>query len=298
MGRVSGSDDSLVNSSFSPIETILELSMIDKIHHVGVVVPDADEALHFFRDVMCLEVTADRTIEEQGVRGVLLAVGENEIELLQPTREDTGVARYLESRGPTLHHICFRTDDIRSELQRLKTSGIKLIDEEPREGLAGEIAFIHPEAAHGVLVELAQPPDDAHSSDAKGFDHLALLVTDMKKASTSWKQLVGIEVSNEVHAEARGMRIGQMPISQVVIELLVADSPQSPLAKRLDEVGESASSMVAIETKDIHSEIARYREAGYELADAAAGPLPDSITATISADQSFGLAIQLIEYQN
>ena len=272
--------------------------MIDKIHHVGVVVPDADEALHFFRDVMRLEVTTDRTIEEQGVRGVLLAVGENEIELLQPTRDDTGVARYLESRGPTLHHICFRTDDIRGELQRLKTGGVKLIDEEPREGLAGEIAFIHPEAAHGVLVELAQPPDDSHSSDEKGFDHLALVVADMEKASTSWKKLVGIEVSNELHAEERGMLIGQMPISQVVIELLVADSPESPLAKRLEELGESASSMVAIETKDIDGEIVRYREAGYELADAVAGPLPGSVTTTISADQSFGLAIQLIEYRN
>lgn len=138
--------------------------MIDKIHHVGVVVPDADEALGFFRDVMGLEVTEDRTIEQQGVRGVLLGVGENEIELLQPTRDDTGVARYLESKGATLHHICFRTDDINAELDRLKGQGVELIDETPRDGLAGQIAFIHPKSAHGVLVELAQPPEGAHSS--------------------------------------------------------------------------------------------------------------------------------------
>jgi methylmalonyl-CoA/ethylmalonyl-CoA epimerase len=270
--------------------------MIDKIHHVGVVLPDADEALGFFRDVMGLEVTEDRVIEEQGVRGVLLAVGENEIELLQPTRDDTGVARYLASKGPTLHHICFRTDDIRGELARLKAAEVELIDQEPRDGLAGEIAFIHPKSAHGVLIELAQPPVGSHSSNAKGFDHLAALVKDMKTASATWKQLVGIEVTNEIRPPGRGMVIGQMPISQVMIELLAAESPDSPLAKRVEENGEGASSMVAIEVQDIAGEIARYRGAGYELADAAPGPLPNSMTSTISADQSFGLAIQLIEF--
>jgi len=272
--------------------------VIDKIHHVGVVLPDADDALGFFRDVMGLEVTEDRVIEEQGVRGVLLALGENEIELLQPMRDDTGVARYLESKGPTLHHICFRTDDIDGELARLNAADVELIDETSREGLAGQIAFIHPKAAHGVLIELAQPPEGAHSSTAKGFDHLAALVTDLDEASATWKQLVGIEVTNEIRPEGRGMVIGQMPCSQVMVELLAAESPDSPLAKRIEDNGEGASSMVAIEVQDIASEIARYREAGYELADAAPGPLPNSVTTTISADQSFGLAIQLIEFSN
>ena len=272
--------------------------MIDKIHHVGVVVPDADEAHGFFRDVMGLEVTEDRTIEEQGVRGVLLGVGENEIELLQPTRDDTGVARYLESKGATLHHICFRTDDINGELARLKGQGVELIDEQPREGLAGQIAFIHPKSAHGVLVELAQPPEGAHSSDDKGFDHLAMLVADLGTASQTWDELIGFKVTNEIRPPGRNMVIAQMPVSQCMIELLAAESDDSPLAARVTEAGESASSMVAIEVADIDGEIARYREAGYELADAAAGPLPNSVTSTISAAQAFGLGIQLIEFRN
>ena len=103
--------------------------MIDLIHHVGIVVHSADRALEFFRDTMKLEVTADKVIEEQGVRGVLLAVGENEIELLEPTRADTGGARYLESKGEILHQICFRTDDIRPELARVQGSAVDLIDE-------------------------------------------------------------------------------------------------------------------------------------------------------------------------
>ena len=271
--------------------------MIDKIHHVGVVVPDADEALGFFRDVMGLEVTEDRTLEEQGVRGVLFGVGENELELLQPTRADTGVARYLDANGPVLHHICFRTDDINAELARLKRQGVELIDEQPREGLAGQIAFLHPEAAHGVLVELAQPPEGAHRSDAKGFDHLAMLVADLDVARSTWKELIGFDVTNEIRPPGRGMVIAQMPVGQCTIELLAAESDDSPLAARVAEEGESISSMVAIEVDDIDGEIARYREAGYELADAEPGPLPNSVTSRISAEQAFGLTIQLIEFR-
>jgi len=271
--------------------------MIDRIHHVGVVVHDADAALGFFRDVMGLAVTEDRVVEEQGVRGVLLQLGENEIELLQPTRNDTGVARFLESRGQTLHHICFNTDDVVGELARLKQAGVELIDQEPRDGLAGRIAFVHPKSAHGVLIEFAQSPAGAHASSAKGFDHLAVSVADYAAAQATWRKVVGLEVKGEVRPEGRGMVIGQMPCGQCVVELLAPTGADSQLAKRIDEQGERASSMVAIEVPDIAAEIARYRAKGITLLDAAPGPLPRSVTSTISPEQGFGLAIQLIQFE-
>jgi methylmalonyl-CoA/ethylmalonyl-CoA epimerase len=270
--------------------------MIDRIHHVGVVVHDADAALGFFRDVMGLTVTEDRVIDEQGVRGVLLALGENEIELLQPTRDDTGVARFLASRGETLHHFCFNTDDVAGELARLKAAGVELIDEEPRDGLAGLIAFAHPKSAHGVLVEFAQPPAGAHTSRAKGFDHLAVTVADYAAAQATWERIAGLKVTGEVRPEGRGMVIGQMRCGQCVIELLAPTSPDSPMAQRITEQGERAASMIAIEVPDIAAEIARYRGHGITMPDAAPGPLPGSVTSTISPDQSFGLAIQLVQF--
>ena len=271
--------------------------MIDRVHHVGVVVRSADAALGFFRDIMGLRVTTDRVLEEQGVRGVLLALGENEIELLEPTRADTGVARYLATRGETLHHLCFHTDDIEGELARLKALEVELIDQEPREGLAGRVAFIHPKAMHGVLIELAQPPAGAHASRDKGFDHLALTVADYAAARATWKRVIGLDVVNEIRVEARGMLIGQVPAGQCTIELLAATSPDSPMAQRIAEQGERASSMVAIQVPDIAAAIARYRGAGLTLADAAPGVLPRSVTTTISPEQSFGLAIQLIQFE-
>ncbi len=136
--------------------------MIKKIHHVGLVVRDADEALKFWRDALGLEVTEDRVIDDQGVRGVLLKIGNSEVELLEPTRDDTGVARYLETRGEGMHHLCFESDDVAKELQTAASKGIELIDETPREGLAGMIGFLHPKSNHGVLIEFATPIEGAH----------------------------------------------------------------------------------------------------------------------------------------
>lgn len=136
--------------------------MLSKIHHVGVVVHSADEAMKFYRDALGLEVTADRVIEDQGVRGVLLQIGNSEIELLEPTRDDTGVARFLQSRGEGMHHICFESDDVNKELEAARAKGIELIDQAPRPGLAGMICFLHPKSNHGVLVEFATPIPGGH----------------------------------------------------------------------------------------------------------------------------------------
>ncbi|NJD66695.1 MAG: methylmalonyl-CoA epimerase [Chloroflexi bacterium] len=136
--------------------------MLTKIHHVGVVVRSADDALKFYRDALGLPVTADRVIEDQGVRGVLLEIGNSEIELLEPTREDTGVARFLATRGEGMHHICFESDDVDAELEGARAKGIELIDQKPHLGLAGMICFLHPKANHGVLVEFATPLKEGH----------------------------------------------------------------------------------------------------------------------------------------
>ena len=136
--------------------------MLKKIHHVGVVVRSADDALKFYRDALGLAVTADRVIEDQGVRGVLLQIGGSEIELLEPTRDDTGVARFLATRGEGMHHLCFESDDVDAELEAARAKGIELIDQKPREGLAGMICFLHPKSNHGVLVEFATPLPEGH----------------------------------------------------------------------------------------------------------------------------------------
>jgi methylmalonyl-CoA epimerase len=133
--------------------------MIQKVHHVGVVVRDIDQAMRFYRDTLGLRVHKDETIADQGVRATLLRVGDSEIELLQPVVPETGIARYLDSRGEGLHHVCFQVDDVERDLAALKDRDVELIDQRPRDGIAGRICFLHPRAMEGTLVELCQPPD-------------------------------------------------------------------------------------------------------------------------------------------
>ena len=131
-----------------------------KIEHIGIATRAIEDSLKFWRDALGLELTHTEIVEEQGVRVAMLPVGEPRIELLEPTREDSPVARFLEKRGAGIHHIAVRVDDIRATLSDLKEKGARLIDETPRHGADGcLVAFVHPAAAGGVLLELVEHTD-------------------------------------------------------------------------------------------------------------------------------------------
>ncbi len=129
--------------------------MIKRIAHVAIVVDDIDTALGFWRDGLGLDLTHVEDVPDQQAAVAFLPSGESEVELVKPTSELSGIARFLMRRGPGMHHICFEVDDIEDCLARMKAKGIRLINETPTIGTGGKkIAFIHPESTHGVLVEL------------------------------------------------------------------------------------------------------------------------------------------------
>ena len=127
------------------------------LDHIGIAVGDLSQALAFYRDALGLDVEAQEEVPSQRVRAHFVPVGEATLELLEPTSADSPIAKFIEKRGPGVHHVTLRVDDIRETLGRLKARGVRLIDEEPREGAEGAlIAFVHPASTHGVLVELKQ----------------------------------------------------------------------------------------------------------------------------------------------
>jgi len=127
------------------------------LDHVGIAVANLKEALAFYRDALGLEIEAPEAVASQRVRAHFIPAGEGALELLEATAEDSPIARYVAKRGPGLHHITLRVDDIRAALAQLTAKGVRLIDETPREGAHGSlVAFVHPSSAHGVLVELKQ----------------------------------------------------------------------------------------------------------------------------------------------
>jgi methylmalonyl-CoA/ethylmalonyl-CoA epimerase len=128
-----------------------------KIDHIGIATRHLDEALTLWRDTLGLKVTSTEDVTEQGVRVAMLPVGESQIELLEPLTPNSPVGKFLEKRGPGIHHVALRVTNIQAALVQLKENGARLIDETPRAGAGGcLIAFIHPSSANGVLLELVQ----------------------------------------------------------------------------------------------------------------------------------------------
>jgi len=129
-----------------------------RVHHVAIVVGDLDRAIAVYRDVLGMPLELVQDIASDRVRIAFLSVGESKIELVSPTDESTGVARFLAAKGEGFHHVCLEVADLAGELTRLGIEGVELIDSAPRRGAEGPVAFLHPRSCHGVLVELIEAP--------------------------------------------------------------------------------------------------------------------------------------------
>ncbi|MEO5884973.1 MAG: methylmalonyl-CoA epimerase [Candidatus Limnocylindrales bacterium] len=136
----------------------LALGQLGKVHHVALIVGSIETALGFWRDALHAPLETIMDIEHDRVRIAFLTVGESKIELVEPTDDTTGVARFLASKGEGFHHVCFEVEDLAETLLRLEVQGLELIDSAPRRGAEGPVAFVHPRSCHGVLVELIEAP--------------------------------------------------------------------------------------------------------------------------------------------
>ena len=134
--------------------------MLRQIDHVGVAVQDIDAALGLYTGPLAMPLEHRETVEDQGVDAALVGVGAGHIELLAPLGPETPVGRYLERRGPGLHHVAYAVEDIDAALDQLRAAGLRLIDETPRIGIRNSrVAFVHPGAMGGVLTELVEPAE-------------------------------------------------------------------------------------------------------------------------------------------
>lgn len=250
--------------------------MIKNIHHVGIVVRSLAKAYGFWRDALGLPLVREADIADQGVRAALLAAGDSEIELLEPTRADTGVARFLAKRGEGLHHVCLESENVDAALGALKAQGVPLLDQAPRQGLAGRIAFLHPGACGGVLVELATPPDGAaHPDSPVRFKRLVIGCREPQDMAKTYQQLFGLpEVAvNDgprsmlgwsgggtllmVPASEVGGTLGMAALSMVAPEM----GPLVERLKKIDAMMFSGASEITLKPEagnNVHLHISRY----------------------------------------
>ncbi len=136
-----------------------QVCTVDYIDHVGIAVKDIDAALKLFSEVFGAPRAEVKQLDDQGIRGALVQVGQTRLELMEPTAPDTTIGRFIERRGEGLHHLAFYVSDLPGKIQIVDDLGLQLIDHAPREGLSGDIAFIHPRSVFGILTELVERPN-------------------------------------------------------------------------------------------------------------------------------------------
>jgi methylmalonyl-CoA/ethylmalonyl-CoA epimerase len=250
--------------------------MVTDIHHVGIVVHDLREAYRFWRDTLGLPLVREAEIADQGVRAALLAAGDSEIELLEPTSADSGVARFLAKHGEGLHHLCFRTPGVDQDLAALRRQSVPLLDTASRDGLAGRVAFLHPRACHGVLVELATPVTaDAEVESPVRFKRIVIGCQSPQETATTFRGLFGLP-DVEVNGGPRAMlgwsgggTLLMVPASEVggfeglvALSRVAPDMP--PLIERLERaraatlVGAGEVTVEPASSHGVHLHISRY----------------------------------------
>ena len=250
--------------------------MVTDIHHIGIVVKNLREAYRFWRDTLGLPLVREAEIADQGVRAALLAAGDSEIELLEPTAADSGVARFLAKRGEGLHHLCFRTPGVDQDLAALRRQKIPLLDEASRDGLAGRIAFLHPRACHGVLVELATPvaAEPAAESPVR-FKRIVIGCRSPQETASTFRELFGLP-DVEVNGGPRAMlgwsgggTLLMVPVGEVgglegMVALSMVAPEMPPLIERLERaraatlVGAGEVTVEPASSHGVHLHISRY----------------------------------------
>ena len=279
---------------------------LTRIHHVALVVADADRALRFYRDLLGLPVAVDRVIEDQGVRGVLLPMPGGpgasacEIEIIQPVRDDTGVAKYLAAQGEGLHHVCLQSSDVAADLLAARDAGLRMIDETPRDGLAGRIGFLHPKSNHGILIEFAQPPAGAPHPPGRpagpvapaGLDHLIAAVHDPAAVSARFQGRFGFRETGALRQPALNVESRLLELGGSVLEFASPIDPgaSDPLTRRLTR-GEGLF-MVALGVGDVAAAVAHLRAAGVKCTDPAV--IDGQPRSFLSPRPAHGVRLQLV----
>jgi methylmalonyl-CoA/ethylmalonyl-CoA epimerase len=135
--------------------------MVKRIDHIAIAVTDIDDVVRFYTDTLKLDLSGVEVVTGQKAKVGFLKIGESNIELVQPASDDSPLVKFLETRGPGIHHICFEVEDIQKEVEELKKQGVRMIDETPRPGAHNtRVAFIHPKSSGGVLIELNELPQE------------------------------------------------------------------------------------------------------------------------------------------
>jgi methylmalonyl-CoA epimerase len=223
--------------------------MFKRIDHIGVAVKDLDAAAKAFERIFGLKVAAQEEIHDQQLVAALVPTANARFELMQPMTPESVVGRFIERRGEGIHHVCFEVDDIRKEIETLQGRGVQLIQGKPREGFVGEVEFIHPRSANGVLTEIAQVTRRTPTNTELKLHHITIATNNRDAAVENWSKSFALKVNRMATREGAPMVTGWLDAGDAEVEFAQQTATEGPIANAIAKRGEGVYGVV-LDTQD------------------------------------------------
>ncbi len=263
--------------------------MFKRIDHIGVVVRDLKTATDAFENLYGLKVAAQETIEERGLIAALIPTSNVRFEVMQPINPESAVGRFIERRGEGIQHICFEVEDIRSTIATLKEREVQLIQGEPEGGFVGEVEFIHPRAANGVLTEIAQVTRRTPTDHDLNVHHITIATPDRDAAVEHWSKSFDMNLNRNSERENAGIIAGWLDAGDAEVEFAQQTSDEGPLARFIEERGPGVFGVV-LESNDAAGLAEHVKSQGLRVIE---DPEGDDVIRVVHPQDFFGTLIMI-----
>ena len=263
--------------------------MFKRIDHIGIGVRDLKTATDAFKNLYNLDVVAQEVIEDRGLIAALIPTANVRFEVMQPIQDDSAVARFIERRGEGIQHVCFEVDDIRAAIATLKERDIQLIQGEPEPGFVGEVDFIHPRAANGVLTEVAQITRRTPTDHDLKLHHITIATPDRDAAVAHWSKSFDMKLNRNSERENAGIIAGWLDAGDAEVEFAQQTSDEGPLAKFIEERGPGVFGVV-LESGDAAGLAEHVKSQGLRVIE---DPEGDGVIRVVHPQDFFGTLIMI-----
>jgi methylmalonyl-CoA/ethylmalonyl-CoA epimerase len=265
--------------------------MFKRIDHIGIAVKDISKATEVFSNVLGLQVAKQEEIEDQQLIAALIPTANVRFELMQPTVSDSVVGKFLERRGEGIHHICFEVENITEEIKTLQSRNVQVIGGSPREGFVGQIEFIHPKSANGVLTEIAEVDLRTPSDTNLSVHHIILATLDRDKAVDNWVNNLSLKLNKKAKRDDAPLITAMLDAGNSQIEFVQQTAKTGPVIKRIESQGEGIYA-VALETDDANALQSKFEQQGIRVIEDKQG---DNIARLVHPLDFFGTLIMFNE---
>ena len=263
--------------------------MFTSIDHIGVVVRDLKEATDAFERVFGLKIAVQEPIPERGLIAALVPTADVRFELMEPTDPESAVGRFMARRGEGIQHICFEVEDIRQAIATLKEREVQIIQGEPETGFVGDVEFVHPRAANGVLTEVAQITRRTPTEHDLSLHHITIATPDRDAAVANWTKSFGLTLDRTSERENADIIAGWMGVGSAEVEFAQPTSDEGPLAKFINERGPGVFGIV-LESSDAAGLAEHVKAQGIRVIE---DPEGDSVIRVIHPNDFFGTLIMI-----